>query len=74
MHSDRTPKVQAEPMIVYIFFARGVVLDNAIVIVPKQLLHLAHLIPCRAPIFAANADVLPTCSVACNDENLLVVP
>ena len=60
-------------MVVDVLATWWVVLDNAIIVSPKQRLDLAHLIPGRTAILARDADMLPPQSIACDDAQSLLV-
>src|SRR5699024_3170852 len=45
-------------------------LHNAFVIPPKNILHKAHLVPCRAAVAQAHADVFPSSGPRYDDCHL----
>jgi hypothetical protein len=49
------------------------VLNHAILRLPKKRLHLTHFIPCWCSVVARHADMLPTSAFACNDSKHLIM-
>lgn len=66
----RSPHMQAVLMVIHVITSGRVVLDNAIVLLPKQVLNLAHFLPGGRSVWQAHRYMLPTLPVACNHFQL----
>src|SRR5699024_5825618 len=61
-------------MHVDILIFRRMELHDTFVIPPKNILHKAHLVPCRAAVAQAHADMLPAPGPGCNKRNFIWRP
>lgn len=66
--ADPLPQMEAEFVSVYIRGFLGMELQNSFGFGPKQILDLAHLIPCRAAVHARDADMLPIAAGTTADD------
>ncbi len=58
-------------MVVDVVLRRHVELHRDVLVVPEHVFDLAHFLPGRAAVFAADTHVLPASAVTCNDKHCL---